>query len=148
MLNNTWIAPPQIRAECNWANKIFLSTYPWRGRVLRWQQLGPCHGASQVRDTLRDMWLSPGYRHHPMSRDTLPGCVTQTTRRWEQNIIWCQSHPLWHICWGQDIKTRYTTQIWETLMSTYRNKSGVSRFLQGRVALELDWQKQKLIPHI
>ena len=104
MLNNTWIAPPQIRAECNWANKIFLSTYPWRGRVLRWQQLGPCHGASQVRDTLRDMWLSPGYRHHPMSRDTLPGCVTQTTRRWEQNIIWCQSHPLCHICWGQDIK--------------------------------------------
>ena len=30
-----------------------------------------------------------------VSRDTLPGCVTQTTRRWEQNIIIlrCQPHP-------------------------------------------------------
>ena len=147
MLNNTWIAPPQIRAECNWANKIFLSTYPWRGRVLRWQQLGPCHGASQVRDTLRDMWWWPPgtditrchVTHYRVVLHKQPAAGSKTSSG---------VSPILSVTSAEVRTSRYTTQIWETLMSTYRNQCRMRRFLQGRVALELDWQKQKLIPHI
>ena len=40
-----------------------------------------------------------------------------------------------------EVKMMNTTQIWETIMSTYWNKCWVSGFLQGRVAGDLGYAK-------
>ena len=58
-----------------------------------------------------------------MSRDTLPGCVTQTTRRWEQNIIIlrCQPHPsVSHLLRSGHLDSRVTIIIsatWHLIFS-------------------------------